>query len=123
MYAIRSYYENWHMFDSVTLAGFGPMKGEYYGLPWPCWTETHSGSPVLYSTDLSVAAGGMGFRNRFGLEHDGHDLLASQGSAPKKSKVNGGYAEITDKNIEELTGTKLTEDEKKLVEGKNWKTA
>jgi formate dehydrogenase major subunit len=117
---LKSHQENWHMFDQVSGRGFGPMNGEYYGLPWPCWTESHSGSPVLYNIHRSVAEGGMGFRNRFGLTHDGENLLAGKGSAPKDSNVKDGYPEINKKNIEEVLGITLTEDEKKRI-GKNWK--
>ncbi|RXI48308.1 formate dehydrogenase [Malaciobacter mytili] len=117
---IKKHTDNWHMFDQVSLRGYGAMKGEYYGLPWPCWTESHSGSPVLYNTNLSVKDGGMGFRNRFGLEHEGVSQLAAKGSAPKGSKVNGGYPEITKDNIEEVLGIKLTDEEKAKI-GKNWK--
>ncbi len=112
--------ENWHMFDRVSLRGFGEMAGEYYGLPWPCWSKTHGGSPLLYNTDRSVKDGGMGFRNRFGLEHEGVSQLASEGSAPKDSPIQGGYPEITKANIEEVLGITLTEDEKARM-GANWK--
>jgi len=117
---VKSHTENWHMFDQISGRGYGKMKGEYYGLPWPCWTEKHSGSPVLYNTDRSVAEGGMGFRNRFGLEHDGTNLLAEDGSAPKDSFIEGGYPEINKDNIEKVLGITLTEDEKAKI-GKNWK--
>jgi formate dehydrogenase major subunit len=117
---IKKHTENWHLFDEVSLRGYGPMRGEYYGLPWPCWSETHSGSPILYDIHRPVKEGGMGFRNRFGLEHDGVSQLAGKGSAPKGSKVSDGYPEITAKNIEEVLGIKLTEDEKRRI-GKNWK--
>jgi formate dehydrogenase major subunit len=117
---LKKHQENWHLFDEVSLRGIGPMKREYYGLPWPVWTETHSGSPVLYDIHRPVAEGGMGFRNRFGLEHDGVNLLAGETSAPVDSKVAGGYPEITAKNIESVLGITLTEDEKKRI-GANWK--
>jgi formate dehydrogenase major subunit len=117
---LKQHQENWHMFDEVSLRGFGPMKGEYYGLPWPCWTETHSGSPILYDIDRSVKEGGMGFRNRFGLEHDGVSQLAGEGSAPKGSANPNGYPEVTAKNIEQVLGIKLSSAEKKAI-GKNWK--
>jgi len=117
---LKEHQENWHMFDEVTGRGYGKMKGEYYGLPWPCWTEDHAGSPVLYNINKSVKDGGMGFRNRFGLEHDGNDLLAGKGSAPKDSVNKNGYAEITKDNIESVLNIKLTADEKKRI-GKNWK--
>lgn len=117
---IKKHTDNWHMFDQVSLRGYGAMKGEYYGLPWPVWTEKHGGSPVLYNINRSVKDGGMGFRNRFGLEHDGVDLLAGDGSAPKNSKVDEGYPEITRDNIEKVLKIKLTASEKKRI-GKNWK--
>ncbi len=117
---LKSHQENWHMFDQVSGRGYGPMKGEYYGLPWPCWTDKHSGSPILYNIDRSVSEGGMGFRNRFGLEHDGQDLLSGKGSAPKGSVNKDGYPEITKDNIEEVLKIKLSADEKKRI-GKNWK--
>ncbi len=117
---VKSHTENWHMFDQISGRGYGKMKGEYYGLPWPCWTEKHSGSPVLYNTNRSVAEGGMGFRNRFGLEHDGTNLLAEDGSAPKNSAIEGGYPEINKDNIEKVLGITLTADEKAKI-GKNWK--
>lgn len=115
---IKKHSENWHMFDPVSGRGHGPMKGEYYGLPWPCWTEEHCGSPILYNTNRSVAEGGMGFRNRFGLEHDGVSQLA--GITVKGSKVEGGYPELTAENIEKVLGITLTAEEKKRI-GKNWK--
>ena len=117
---IKKHTDNWHMFDQISGRGYGEMKGEYYGLPWPVWTENHGGSPILYNIHRSVKDGGMGFRNRFGLEHDGVDLLAGKGSAPKNSANKDGYAEITRDNIEKTLGIKLTADEKKRI-GKNWK--
>ena len=115
---LKKHQENWHLFDQVSMRGYGPMKNEYYGLPWPCWTEEHCGSPVLYDIHRPVKEGGMGFRNRFGLVHDGVSQLAGVGI--KDAKVKSGYPEITAKNIEKVLGIKLTEEEKKKI-GKNWK--
>lgn len=117
---LKKHQKNWHMFDDVSMRGYGEMAGEYYGLPWPCWTEEHSGSPVLYNINRSVKDGGMGFRNRFGLEHDGVSLLAEKGSAPKDSANPDGYPEINKDNIEEVLGITLTAEEKNKI-GKNWK--
>ncbi|RXJ60785.1 molybdopterin-dependent oxidoreductase [Candidatus Marinarcus aquaticus] len=119
---IKNHTDNWHLFDSVSLKGKGALSKEYYGLPWPCWNESHPGSPVLYNVNLPVSQGGMGFRARFGTERNGTNLLAEKGVAPVGSRIKGGYAEITYKNIEELAGVKLSAAEKKAVEGKNWKT-
>ncbi len=113
--------ENWHMFDPITLAGLGPMKGEFYGLPWPSWDEKHPGSPVLYDVDVPVNEGGMGFRNRFGLEHEGVNQLADKNVTVKGSGIKGGYPEITKDNIEKVLGIQLTDEEKKKM-GSNWKT-
>ncbi|NLC27314.1 MAG: molybdopterin-dependent oxidoreductase, partial [Campylobacteraceae bacterium] len=117
---LKNHTENWHMFDEVSLRGFGPMKGEYYGLPWPCWTDTHSGSPVLYNVDAPVSEGGMGFRNRFGMEHNGVSQMAADSVSVKNSKTKGGHPEITKDNIEAVLGIKLTEAEKAAM-GANWK--
>lgn len=112
---------NWNKFDKKTLMGSDECDGEYYGLPWPCWTETHPGTPNLYDISKPVAKGGMGFRNNFGLEHDGVNQLASQGFAPSNSPINGGYPQITKENIEEILGITLTEEEKAVM-GDSWST-
>ena len=117
---LREHQKQWHLFDPLTLKGRGPMKGQYYGLPWPSWDTKHPGSPILYDVDTPVNEGGMGFRNRFGLEHDGHDLLADDAVTIKGSKIKGGYPEITAANIEEVLKIKLTKEEKELI-GANWK--
>jgi formate dehydrogenase major subunit len=117
---LRKHQENWHMFDPLSLEGMGPMKGEYYGLPWPSWDEKHPGSPILYDTETPVNLGGMGFRNRFGLEHEGVSQLAADAVTVKGSKIRGGYPEITKENIEEVLGIQLTAAEKEKM-GANWK--
>ena len=67
-------------FDLVTMrAKDGPCKGDYYGLPWPCWGKPelqHPGTPLLYNTNLHDMDGGGTFRARFGVERDGINLLA-----------------------------------------------
>jgi formate dehydrogenase major subunit len=81
-------------FDSTTLqATDGPLKGEYYGLPWPCWGTAdmkHPGTPILYDTSKPVAEGGLPFRARWGVEHEGVSLLAensyTQGSEVFRSR-------------------------------------
>ncbi len=117
---LREHQKYWHLFDPLTLKGRGPVKDQYYGLPWPSWDTKHPGSPILYDVDTPVNEGGMGFRNRFGLEHEGNDLLASDDVTIKGSKIKGGYPEITKENIEKVLGITLTEDEKNKI-GSNWK--
>lgn len=87
-----------HAFDVKTKkANGGPVDGEQWGLPWPCWTDKHPGSQILYRTDVPVMEGGMGFRARWGTQApDGDTLLAADGSAPAESSVQSGYAELKD---------------------------
>ena len=120
---LKRHQENWDKFDEKTLLGKPGtiVEGEYYGLPWPCWTEKHSGSPILYDINRPVMQGGMGFRNRFGLEHNGVNQLAADGSAPTGGVQSGGYPEITKKNIEEVLGIKLTNEEREKM-GATWAT-
>ena len=120
---LKRHQENWDKFDEKTLMGKEgtDVAGEYYGLPWPCWTEKHPGSPNLYDINKPVMQGGMGFRNRFGLEHNGVNQLAAEGSAPVQGAINGGYPEITKKNIEEVLGIKLTDEEREKM-GATWAT-
>ena len=120
---LKRHQENWDKFDEKTLMGKEgtDVAGEYYGLPWPCWTEKHPGSPNLYDINKPVMQGGMGFRNRFGLEHNGVNQLAAMGSAPEQGVINGGYPEITKKNIEEVLGIKLTDEEREKM-GATWAT-
>ena len=81
-------------FDMLTQkATTGPNKGDYYGLPWPCWGTPefkHPGTPLLYNTNLSVKEGGGTFRARFGVERDGVSLL-SDGSYSQDSDIKDGY--------------------------------
>ncbi len=109
---IKKHMENWHTFDVDTLqAKGGPCDGEYYGMPWPCWTEEHPGTPILYDVSKPVAEGGLPFRNRFGVEKT-YDMsgrkenqLAAEGVYNPGSEVKGGYPEFKD-----------------VVPGTNWKT-
>lgn len=61
----------------------------------------------------------MGFRNNFGLEHNGVSQLAID--APVGSSINKGYPQITKDNIEEILGITLTDEEKEKM-GKSWST-
>jgi formate dehydrogenase major subunit len=85
-------------FDLVTLrAKEGPCKGDYYGLPWPCWGKPelkHPGTPLLYNTTLHVMDGGGTFRARFGVERNGVNLLA-EGAYSVGSEIRDGYPEFT----------------------------
>jgi formate dehydrogenase major subunit len=117
---LKAQQENWHLFNPVTLAGFGKMQGAYYGLPWPCWNEKHPGTPVMYDVSKPVMqGGGMGFRENWGVDKDGVTLLA--GNTPVGSSVKGGYPRITFETIEKL-GVKLTDEEREKVKGKNFAT-
>ncbi len=87
-----------HAFDVKTKTAVGgPVDGEQWGLPWPCWTDKHPGTHILYRTSIPVSKGGLGFRARWGTQApDGDTLLAADGSAPVRSSINGGYAQLED---------------------------
>ena len=120
---LKRHQANWDKFDEKTLMGKEgtEVAGEYYGLPWPCWTEKHPGSPNLYDISRPVMQGGMGFRNRFGLEHNGVNQLAGDGSAPVGGVQSGGYPEIKKDNIEKILGITLTDEEREKM-GATWAT-
>lgn len=123
---LKLHQQNWHTFNDTTLKGEGgPLNGEYYGMPWPCWGTPdmkHPGTPILYDTSKTVAEGGLTFRARFGVEHNGNNLLA-EGSFSKGSEIKDGYPEFTDALLKKLGWwDDLTAEEKAAAEGKNWKT-
>ncbi|WP_029007487.1 formate dehydrogenase subunit alpha [Azospirillum halopraeferens] len=109
-----------HTFDRITMqATEGPLKGEYYGLPWPCWGHPewrHPGSPVLYDTSKHVMEGGGTFRARFGIEREGETLLA-EGSFSKGSEIEDGYPEFTMAVLRKLGwDAELTAEERRVIE-------
>lgn len=117
---LKEHCDNWHMFDSVTLEGKGPMKGQYYALPWPCWSEKHPGTPIMYADDMPVLKGGMGFRVNWGTEApDKKSMLSLRGLPDSKIK---GHPAITADNIESVLGIKLSEKEKEIVKGTTFAT-
>ncbi|CFX35811.1 Formate dehydrogenase-O, major subunit [Candidatus Filomicrobium marinum] len=95
---LKVHMANQSLFDPTTLLGMsGPVKGEYYGLPWPCWGTPemkHPGTPLLYDLTKTVAQGGLPFRAAWGVEHEGVNLLA-ENSYPEGSPIKDGYPEIT----------------------------
>jgi formate dehydrogenase major subunit len=106
-------------FDLVTTrAKDGPCKGDYYGLPWPCWGKPelkHPGTPLLYNTNLPVMEGGGTFRARFGVERNGVNLLA-EGSYSAGSEIKDGYPEFTVAVLQKLGWDKdLTPDEMAVI--------
>ncbi|SKA49822.1 formate dehydrogenase subunit alpha [Enterovibrio nigricans] len=123
---LKLHQQNWHTFNFTSLeAEGGPLNGETYGLPWPCWGTPelgHPGSHILYDTSKEVARGGGNFRARFGVEYEGKNLLAVD-SYSKGCELEDGYPEFTDKMLKQLGWwDDLTAEEKAAAEGKNWKT-
>ena len=117
---IKAHMENQHTFDKTTLQAVGgPVDGDYYGLPWPCWGTAemnHPGTPNLYDTSKPVADGGLCFRARFGVERDGVNLLA-EGSYPVGSEIEDGYPEFTMAMLQSLGWDgDLTDDERASIE-------
>jgi formate dehydrogenase major subunit len=131
---LKAHMRNMNVFDVKTLRAKGgidketgyKLDGDYFGLPWPCYGTPelkHPGSPNLYETDRHVMDGGGCFRANFGIERDGVNLLAEDGSASKGSPIQTGYPEFDHIFLKKLGWwNDLTEVEKKAAEGKNWKT-
>ncbi|TFW22044.1 formate dehydrogenase [Massilia arenosa] len=114
-------------FSPTTLrAETGPCKGDYYGLPWPCWGTPelkHPGTPILYNINVPVIEGGLPFRANWGVEHNGVPLLAADGSSNKNSELDIGYPEFDHVFLKKLGWwSDLTPEEQAKAEGKNWKT-
>ena len=117
---LKLHRENQKDFDLVTLrAKDGPCKGDYYGLPWPCWGTPefkHPGTNTLYNTHLHVKDGGGTFRARFGVERNGETLLA-EGSYSLGSEIKDGYPEFTYAVLKKLGWDKdSTAAEKTVIE-------
>ena len=76
-------------FDRDTL--WSEALKEYWGLPWPCWNDTHCGTPLLYDASKPVSRGGHDFRvkwgntvpeNKFG-KHVGESMLREDYPVPQ----------------------------------------
>jgi formate dehydrogenase major subunit len=117
---LKVHRDNQKDFDLVTLrAADGPAKGDYYGLPWPCWGTPelkHPGTHTLYNTNLHVMEGGGTFRARFGVEYQGKTLLA-EGAYSVDSEIKDGYPEFNYGVLKKLGWDgDLTEAEKATIE-------
>jgi len=131
---LKAHMRNMHLFDVKTLRCKGgkdaqtgyDLTGDYFGLPWPCYGTPelkHPGTANLYDTSKHVMDGGGNFRANFGVERDGVSLLAADGSHSLGSDITTGYPEFDHILLKKLGWwDDLTEEEKKLAEGKNWKT-
>jgi formate dehydrogenase major subunit len=136
---LKTHMANQKDFDLVTLrAKDGPAKGDYYGLPWPCWGTPefkHPGTHTLYNTNLPVKDGGGTFRARFGVERviktkvmeNGQEVekeqrfnLLAEGSYSKDSEIQDGYPEFTLGVLKKLGWDKdLTEAEMAVIQKVN----
>ena len=125
---IKSHMAHQADFDMRTQrATTGPNKGDYYGLPWPCWGSPevkHPGTPLLYNTNLAAMDGGGCFRARFGVEReekkaDGSTVkvnMLAEGSYSKDSEIKDGYPEFTLAVLKKLGWDKdLTEAEMAVI--------
>ena len=129
---LQAHMRNMHVFDVKTLKARGgkdaktgyDLTGDYYGLPWPCYGTAaikHPGSPNLYDNSKHVMDGGGNFRALFGMEKDGVNLLAEDGSHPKGAEITTGHPQFDHVLLKKLGWwDDLTEEEKKEAEGKTW---
>jgi formate dehydrogenase major subunit len=131
---LKAHMRNMANFDVKTLKSKGgkdaktgyDLTGDYFGLPWPCFGTPelkHPGTHVLYNTSQHVMEGGGNFRANFGVERNGVNLLAEDGSASKGADIQTGYPEFDHVLLKKLGWwDELTDVEKAAAEGKNWKT-
>ena len=131
---LKAHMRNMHLFDVKTLRCKGgkdaltgyDLTGDYFGLPWPCYGTPelkHPGTANLYDTTKHVMDGGGNFRANFGVEREGVNLLAEDGSHSVGAEITTGYPEFDHILLKKLGWwDDLTEEEKKFAEGKNWKT-
>jgi formate dehydrogenase major subunit len=131
---LKAHMRNMANFDVKTLKSRGgkdketgyDLTGDYFGLPWPSFGTPelkHPGSPNLYDTSRHVMEGGGNFRANFGVERDGVNLLAEDGSASKGADIQTGYPEFDHVLLKKLGWwDELSDAEKLAAEGKNWKT-
>jgi formate dehydrogenase major subunit len=131
---LKAHMRNMNVFDVKTLKAKGgvdketgyKLDGDYFGLPWPCYGTPelkHPGSPNLYDTSKHVMDGGGNFRANFGVEREGVNLLAEDGSCSKGCEIGTGYPEFDHLLLKKLGWwNDLSEAERKAAEGKNWKT-
>jgi formate dehydrogenase major subunit len=131
---LKAHMRNMANFDVKTLKSKGgkdaktgyDLTGDYFGLPWPCFGTPelkHPGTHVLYNTSQHVMDGGGNFRANFGVERNGVNLLAEDGSASKGADIQTGYPEFDHVLLKKLGWwDELTDVEKAAAEGKNWKT-
>ncbi len=129
---LQAHMRNMHVFDVKTLRAKGgkdaktgyDLTGDYFGLPWPCYGTPqlkHPGSPNLYDTSKHVMDGGGNFRALFGVEKDGVNLLAEDGSHSKGADITTGYPQFDHVLLKKLGWwDELTDEEKKEAEGKTW---
>lgn len=128
---LKAHMANQHTFDRTTLrANGGPVDGDYYGLPWPCWGTAslkHPGTPNLYDSSKAIMDGGLCFRARFGVERNGDNLLSDE-RAPEGAELPSGYPEFTMAQLKKLGWDgDLTDDERAVMakgpgDKANWKT-
>ncbi len=128
---LRAHMANMATFDRTTLQAVGgPVDGEYFGLPWPAWGTPemkHPGTPILYDTSKPVADGGLCFRARYGVVHNGVNMLA-EGSYPVGSEIKDGYPEFSMAMLKklgwdgDLTAGERAAIEKVAGDKTNWKT-
>jgi formate dehydrogenase major subunit len=131
---LKAHMKNMHVFDVKTLKAKGgkdketgyDFAGDYFGLPWPCYGTPelkHPGTANLYDTSKHVMDGGGNFRANFGVEKDGMNLLAEDGSHSLGADITTGYPEFDHVLLKKLGWwDELTDAEKTAAEGKNWKT-
>ncbi|WP_458209999.1 molybdopterin-dependent oxidoreductase [Haladaptatus sp. NG-SE-30] len=84
----RQYEYDWAFSTEDLEAKAGPVEGEYWQLPWPCWGEGHPGTPIIWRDDLDPRQGGQDFRARWGTKaptrKEWNELVKTGGAPSQK---------------------------------------
>lgn len=115
--------DNQQAFDRTSLQAVGgPVDGEFYGLPRPCWgrpEDKHPGTPVLYDSSRPVREGGHAFPAVFGETHEGDSLLAD-GSWPTGAVLQRGHGGVSMAMLQGLGWQgELRQTERTRIDGSN----
>ncbi|WP_101298271.1 molybdopterin-dependent oxidoreductase [Halegenticoccus soli] len=64
----RQHEYDWAFSTEDLKAREGPVAGEFWQLPWPCWGQGHPGTPIIWRDDVDPREGGHDFRTRWGVQ-------------------------------------------------------
>lgn len=99
----------------------GPVEGEYWSLPWPCWGKGHPGTPILWRDGMDPREGGFDFRARWGPTAPSPDewpeSRGKKGFPTQDYPLKQTYQQQGEKGLEMLRGTYNPDWSNKPIQG------